>query len=30
MTEVGADYLMYSLDYPYNHPEGAAKILHLS
>ena len=27
MTEVGADHLMYSLDYPYNHPEGAAKFL---
>ncbi|WP_173021275.1 amidohydrolase family protein [Secundilactobacillus folii] len=27
MTEVGADHLMYSLDYPYNHPEGAQKFL---
>lgn len=27
MTEVGADHLMYSLDYPYNHPEGADTFL---
>ena len=26
-TEVGADHLMYSLDYPYNHPADAAKFL---
>ncbi|WP_203663118.1 amidohydrolase family protein [Lacticaseibacillus sp. 53-4] len=27
MTEVGADHLLYSLDYPYNHPADAQKFL---
>ncbi|PIO84422.1 amidohydrolase [Loigolactobacillus backii] len=27
LTEVGSDHLMYSVDYPYNHPTGAATFL---